>query len=221
MKLKGRRFRRWRKFKQNRRPSWTRCEKMTSRNASKVAATLGLLSSLRRGLLWRWCRSLMSKVSFLCFTSSVRKLIDCPSYSVQETKLCTAKWLYFLNGMLYYYNSCHILKPIHQHAVLYFNIGLSILHMLLRPIRHTQHFPLRSQEEQQQINLTLLFWSVKCYWFWLVDFVFGPAKKKLHPLRLRLHWSHLLVLHAQSTYQENGFKSWWGSKYVILNGCIS
>ena len=42
-------------------------------------------------------------------------------YSIQKPKLYTAKWLYLLNGMLYYYNSCHILKPIPQHVMPYFN----------------------------------------------------------------------------------------------------
>ena len=65
--LKGEDFRRWRKFKRRRSPSWTRFEKMTSKNASKLAAPLGSLSSLRRGLLWRWCRLLMSKVSLSVF----------------------------------------------------------------------------------------------------------------------------------------------------------
>ena len=41
--LRGEDFRRWRKFKQNRRPSWTRCEKMTSRNTSKSGSTAGIV----------------------------------------------------------------------------------------------------------------------------------------------------------------------------------
>ena len=67
MKFRGEDFRRWRKFKQSRRPSWTRCEKMISKNVSKMAAPLGSLSSLRRGLIWRWCRLLMFKVSLPVF----------------------------------------------------------------------------------------------------------------------------------------------------------
>jgi len=73
--LRGEDFRR-RKFKQSRRPSWKRYEKMTSRYALKLAAPLRSLSSLRRGLLWRWCQPLTSKVAFLCFKSSIQKLID-------------------------------------------------------------------------------------------------------------------------------------------------
>ena len=65
--LRGEVFRSLRKFKQSRRPSWTRYEKMTSKNASKLAAPLGSLSSLRRGLLWRWCLPIMSKVGLSVF----------------------------------------------------------------------------------------------------------------------------------------------------------
>ena len=78
--LRSKDFRHWRKFKQSRKPSWTRYEKMTFKNASNLAAPLGSLSSLRRGLYWRWCRPLMSKVSLSVFKSSIRKLIDYPSY---------------------------------------------------------------------------------------------------------------------------------------------
>jgi len=65
--LRGEYFRRWRKFKQSRRPSWTRYKKMIPRMLQNLAAPLGSLSSLRRGLLWRWCRPLMSKVTLSMF----------------------------------------------------------------------------------------------------------------------------------------------------------
>jgi len=45
---------------------------------SQAVTPLGSLSSLRRGLLWRWCRPLMSKVSLS--VSSVRELIDYTSH---------------------------------------------------------------------------------------------------------------------------------------------
>ena len=67
--LRGEDFRRRRKFKQSRRPSWTRYRKWLPRIFQKLAAPLGSLSSLRRGLLWRWCRPLMSKVKPFCVLS--------------------------------------------------------------------------------------------------------------------------------------------------------
>jgi len=49
MKLKGEDFGRWRKFKQSRRPSWTRYEKMTSRIASKICNAAGIVVKLQKG----------------------------------------------------------------------------------------------------------------------------------------------------------------------------
>ena len=65
--LRGEDFRRWRKFKQSCRPSWTRTRKWLPGMLQKLAAPLGSLSNLGRGLLWRWCRPLMSKVSLFVF----------------------------------------------------------------------------------------------------------------------------------------------------------
>jgi hypothetical protein len=41
------------------------------------------------------------------------------------------KWLYLLNGMLYFFNSCTVLKPIDYHLVSDLNVHHSILHTLL------------------------------------------------------------------------------------------
>ena len=49
MKLKGRRVQQWRKFKQSRRPSWIRYEKMTSKNASKTCSTAGIVVKPQKG----------------------------------------------------------------------------------------------------------------------------------------------------------------------------
>jgi len=38
-----------RKFKHGRRPSWTRCEKMTSRNASKTGSAAGIVVKPQKG----------------------------------------------------------------------------------------------------------------------------------------------------------------------------
>ena len=42
-------FRLWRKFKQSRRPSWTRYEKMTYRNASKIGSATGIAVKPQKG----------------------------------------------------------------------------------------------------------------------------------------------------------------------------
>ena len=47
--LRGEDFRRSRKFKQNRRPSWTRYEKMTSKNASKTSSAAGIVVKPQKG----------------------------------------------------------------------------------------------------------------------------------------------------------------------------
>jgi len=47
--LRGEDFRRWRKFKQRRRPSWTRYEKITSRNASKTGSDAGIVVKPQNG----------------------------------------------------------------------------------------------------------------------------------------------------------------------------
>ena len=47
--LRGEDFRRWRKFKQNRRPSWTCYEKMTSKNASKTGSAAGIVVKPQKG----------------------------------------------------------------------------------------------------------------------------------------------------------------------------
>jgi len=49
LSLRGEDFRRWRKFKQSRRPSWTRYEKMTSRNASKTGSAAGIVVKPQKG----------------------------------------------------------------------------------------------------------------------------------------------------------------------------
>jgi len=48
MKLRGEDFRR-RKFKQSRRPSWTRYEKITSKNASKTGSAAGIVVKPQKG----------------------------------------------------------------------------------------------------------------------------------------------------------------------------
>ena len=48
--LRGEDFRRWRKFKQSRRPSWTRYEKMTSKNASKTGSAAGIVVKPQKGI---------------------------------------------------------------------------------------------------------------------------------------------------------------------------
>ena len=60
--LRGEDFGRWRKFKQSRRPSWTRYEKMTSKNALKTGSA----------------------------ASSIRKLIDYTSYTIMHWWKLTA-----------------------------------------------------------------------------------------------------------------------------------
>jgi len=47
--LRNEDFRRWGKFKQSRRPSWTRYEKMTSRNTSKTGSAVGIVVEPRKG----------------------------------------------------------------------------------------------------------------------------------------------------------------------------
>ena len=47
--LRGEDFRRWRKFKQSRRPSWTRYEKMTSKNISKTGSAAGIVVKPQKG----------------------------------------------------------------------------------------------------------------------------------------------------------------------------
>ena len=42
-------FRRWRKFKQSRRPSWIRYEKITSKNASKTGSAAGIVVKPLKG----------------------------------------------------------------------------------------------------------------------------------------------------------------------------
>jgi len=44
----------------------------------KLTAPLGSLSSLRRGLLWRWCRPLMSKVSVSVLSHQSGNLLTTP-----------------------------------------------------------------------------------------------------------------------------------------------
>jgi len=52
----------------------------------KLAAQLGWLSSLKRGLLWRWCRRLMSKVSLSVFCHQSGNLLTTPrTYSIEES----------------------------------------------------------------------------------------------------------------------------------------
>jgi hypothetical protein len=65
MKLKGRRFQTVEEIQAGRPEHATR--KWLSGILQKLVAPLGLLSSLRRGLLWKWCRPLMSKVSLSVF----------------------------------------------------------------------------------------------------------------------------------------------------------
>ena len=47
--VRGEDFRQWRKFKQSCSPSWTRQEKMTSRNASKTGSTTGIIVKSQKG----------------------------------------------------------------------------------------------------------------------------------------------------------------------------
>jgi len=47
--LRGEDFRRWRKFKQSRRPSWTRYEKITSKNVSKTGIAAGIVVKPQKG----------------------------------------------------------------------------------------------------------------------------------------------------------------------------
>ena len=54
--------------------------------------------------------------------------------------VCNDTWLYLLNRMLHYYNSCNTLKPKHHYLVSDFNIGPNILHTLLQPEKQTKHF---------------------------------------------------------------------------------
>ena len=49
--LRGEDFRRWMKFKQSRRPSWTHYEKMTSKNASKTGSAAGIVVKPQNGIL--------------------------------------------------------------------------------------------------------------------------------------------------------------------------
>ena len=64
---RGEDFRRCRKFKQSHRRPEHATRKWLPRMLQKLAAPWGSLSSLRGGLLWRWCRPLMPKVSFSVF----------------------------------------------------------------------------------------------------------------------------------------------------------
>jgi len=47
--LRGEDFRRWRKFKQSRRLSWTRYEKIISKNASKTGSAAGIVVKSQKG----------------------------------------------------------------------------------------------------------------------------------------------------------------------------
>ena len=47
--LRGEDFRRWRKFKLSRMPSWTRYEKMTSKNASETGSAAGIVVKPQKG----------------------------------------------------------------------------------------------------------------------------------------------------------------------------
>jgi len=61
MKLKGRRFQTLEEIQAESQAVLNKLrEKWLPRMLQKLAAPLGSLSSLRRGLLWRWCRPLTS-----------------------------------------------------------------------------------------------------------------------------------------------------------------
>ena len=47
--LRGEDFRRWREFNYSRRSSWTRYEKMTSKNASKTGSATGIIVKPQKG----------------------------------------------------------------------------------------------------------------------------------------------------------------------------
>ena len=68
------------------------------------------------------------------------------------------KWLHFLNGILYCYNTYTNLNPIHYHLVSDSNTCPNILHILMQPGREIdQHLSVRSQERQWQSICNLLF----------------------------------------------------------------
>ena len=65
--LRGEDFRRWRKFKQNRRPSWTRYEKMTSKSASESGSAAGIVVKLQKGTTLKVMSASNVKVSLSLF----------------------------------------------------------------------------------------------------------------------------------------------------------
>ena len=65
--LRGEDYRRWRKFKQSRRPSWTLNEKMTTKNASKTGSAAGIVVKPQKRTTLKVMTAPMSKVSLSVF----------------------------------------------------------------------------------------------------------------------------------------------------------
>lgn len=73
--------------------------------------------------------------------------------------------MYFLNKILYWHNSCSILKSIHKNSV--------------QTERHkTNNSSLKSWEEQQQNYLKSAVQLIQCSSFWSVHFLSGPTPQK-------------------------------------------
>jgi hypothetical protein len=69
--------------------------------------------------------------------------------------------------MIYSYSSCTVLKPLSL-PFSYFNVASCILHIRLRPNRHSvQNVSLLKMDWIRGIS-NLLFMPVECSWFWLL-----------------------------------------------------
>jgi len=68
--------------------------------------------------------------------------------------------------MLYFYNSCTILKPIHYHLVSCFNVSPRILYTLMQlGIHRLNHFPLEISRNSTKSVSNLSFQFIKYSWF--------------------------------------------------------
>lgn len=94
------------------------------------------LSSSRR---YKKCLDVYNSCHIICFQDVIsffgRQVYAnrCCLYTKLKEKTHKVKCQYLLHGMLYFYNSCTILKPIHYYSVSDFNLDCIILHILLQP----------------------------------------------------------------------------------------
>jgi len=131
--------------------------------------------------------------------------------------------VYLVHGVLYCYNSSAILKLMHSHLVLHFNISPSFLRTFLEPGRQAYHLSLRRKEEQWQKYFTFVVETVICFWFWSVDI------HRMFVNRLGLSSCHAAIISKNSiwwlqssrkrTHEQSGFYVEIGHWMVVYGRC--